>query len=168
MGTGIMVEALPLPEIEAPARALLNAVQFHGVSEIEFKQDERTGTLYLIEINARHWDQHRLGVVAGVNLSEAAYRDATGQPLRPMHQHSEQAMWIAEADLLRYTARALFGRDVLPDLRACWGVRRTFGVLDFRDMRPILAMLGLLRKPRASGPVSAAPARHKNPQRVAR
>lgn len=168
MGTGVMVEALPLTEIEAPARALLKAVQFHGVSEIEFKQDERTGALYLIEINARHWDQHRLGVLAGVNLSEAAYRDATGQPMRSMHQHKERAIWIAELELIRCTARAIIRREALPDLHAGWGVSRTFSVLDLRDMRPFLAMLGLLRKPRTSRTVSAAPSRQSSAQRAAR
>lgn len=160
LGTGIVVEALRLPEIEAPSRALLKALEFRGVSEIEFKQDERTGELYLIEINPRHWDQHRLGAVVGVNLSEAAYRDATGQPPRPMRQREEPALWIAEQGFARHAARAVLGRAPLADIWEAWGARRTWGVLDLHDVRPFLAMLGLVRKPRTPGKPAAAQVRH--------
>jgi predicted ATP-grasp superfamily ATP-dependent carboligase len=74
-GTGVVVEALPIGEIVAPSKSLLAALQFHGISEIEYKRDTRDGTLNLIEINPRHWDQHGLGTAVGVNLSEAACRD---------------------------------------------------------------------------------------------
>ncbi|MFU8858770.1 MAG: hypothetical protein ACNA8S_17430, partial [Deferrisomatales bacterium] len=149
LGTGIVVEALPLPELEAPSRALLKALDFHGISEIELKRHEGTGELHLIEVNPRHWDQHRLGTAVGVNLSEAAYRDATGQPPRPMPQQGKRALWVAEHGFARHAARALLGREPLGDLREVFGAKRTWGVLDPRDIRPFLAMLGLLRKPRS-------------------
>ncbi len=67
----------PDPEILPQSRALLRALRFSGISEIEFKIHERTGVAYLIEINPRHWDQHYLGTACGVNLSLEQYLDLT-------------------------------------------------------------------------------------------
>jgi predicted ATP-grasp superfamily ATP-dependent carboligase len=144
LGTGIVVEARPIPEIETPARALLRALAFRGISEIEFKRDPRDGSLFLIEVNPRHWDQHRLGTAAGVNLSEAAYRDATGQSPRQMLQRSEPVLWIAEREFAGHAVRTLFGRAPLADLRKVLGARRTWSVFDTADLVPILALLGLV------------------------
>lgn len=144
-GTGIVVEALPLPDLEQPSRELLRAVAFRGVSEIEYKRDARNGRLYLIEINPRHWDQHGLGAAAGVNLSEALYRQATGQPPRSMHQVDEPTLWIAEAEYARHLARCALGRAPLRDAALGLGKRRTWSVYDPSDLRPLLVRMGLSR-----------------------
>jgi predicted ATP-grasp superfamily ATP-dependent carboligase len=114
-GTGLIVEGLPVPEIVGPSRALLKALNFFGISEIEFKRHERTGVDYLIEINPRHWDQHYLGTVCGVNLSLEQYLDLTepGRLQNPEHgapapgQLPGPIRWIAEQDLLFYALRRL-------------------------------------------------------------
>jgi predicted ATP-grasp superfamily ATP-dependent carboligase len=142
-GTGIVVEAIPLPELEPPSRALLSELRFCGISEIEYKRDARDGRLYLIEINPRHWDQHGLGTTVGVNLSEALYRDATGQPTRDMRQSTERVRWIAEAEYARHLARCMGGRAPLRDAALGFGARRTWSVFDRRDFGPTWALLGL-------------------------
>jgi predicted ATP-grasp superfamily ATP-dependent carboligase len=142
-GTGIVVEALPLPQLEKPSHDLLAAVKFRGISEIEYKRDRRTGKLYLIEINPRHWDQHGLGTQVGVNLSEALYRDATLQAPRAMQQGAERCLWIAEAEYARHLLRCLAGRAPLRDATLAFGARRTWTVFDRRDMRPFLSLLGI-------------------------
>lgn len=142
-GTGIVVEALRLPDLEEPSRALLRALKFRGISEIEFKRDDRDGRLYLIEVNPRHWDQHGLGTAVGVNLSEALYRDTTGQPRRPMTQQEERVLWVAEAEYLRHVARCLTLRAPLVDVAMVLGSRRIFSVFDRGDLRPFASLLGL-------------------------
>lgn len=145
-GTGIVVEALLLPELEEPSRALLRTLRFRGISEIEYKRDTRDGRLYLIEINPRHWDQHGLGAAAGVNLSEALYRDVTGQLQRPMQQRNDSVLWIAEAEYARHLARCVLGRapwrDALLGLRG----RRTWSLYDGSDIQPLLARAGFRRR----------------------
>jgi predicted ATP-grasp superfamily ATP-dependent carboligase len=140
LGTGIAVEALPIPELLEPSQRLLRRLCYRGISEIEYKYDERSGRLYLIEINPRHWDQHSLGTAVGVNLSEALYRDMTGQQQRPMPQSDERVVWLAEGEFARHCARAAVGRasfgatlDVLLS-RHCWAV------FDRSDIRPFLAL----------------------------
>lgn len=142
-GTGIVVEALPLPELEAPSRALLRSLAFEGISEIEFKRDDRDGRLYLIEVNPRHWDQHGLGTAVGVNLSEALYRGVTGQPMRVMQQTTERVRWIAEAEYARHLARCVLGRAPWRDIGLAFGSRRTWSVLEWTDLGPFLALLGM-------------------------
>jgi len=143
-GTGIIVEALPLPHLEVPSRALLSRLGFQGISEIEYKLDERDGQLYLIEINPRHWDQHGLGTAVGVNLSEALYRDMTNQPRRPMKQADARQLWIAEAEYARHLARCLLGRATLRDATLMFGAPRRWSVFDWGDLRPIRGLIGAM------------------------
>ena len=142
-GTGIVVEALPLPQLEEPSRALLRALAFRGISEIEYKLDDRDGALYLIEVNPRHWDQHGLGTAVGVNLSELLYRDMTGQPMRAMRQSTDRVRWIAEAEYARHLARCLLGRAPWSDAGLALGASRTWAVYNPADPGPFLSLLGL-------------------------
>jgi len=144
-GTGLVVESLPLPELEQPSRELLRALAFRGISEIEYKRDARDGRLNLIEINPRHWDQHGLGAAAGVNLSEALYREATDQRPRLMRQVNEPILWIAEAEYGRHLARCALGRAPWRDVTLALGKRRTWSVFDRSDLRPLFVRLGLSR-----------------------
>lgn len=144
-GTGLIVEGLPVPEIVGPSRTLLKALDFSGISEIEFKRHERTGVDYLIEINPRHWDQHYLGTACGVNLSLEQYLDLTepGQLQNRAHvapapaQMPGPVRWIAEQDLLFYFLRRLREQpaSVWRELKLARGPR-TFSVRDKDDPAP--------------------------------
>jgi predicted ATP-grasp superfamily ATP-dependent carboligase len=142
-GTGVAVEATLLPHLEEPSRALLRKLEYYGISEIEFKRDQRDGRLYLIEINPRHWDQHGLGTAVGVNLSEALYRDATGQPGRELHQSSMRKVWIGDAELTRHIARVLQGKAPAKDLSILFESNKMPSVFSWSDLGPFLRMLGL-------------------------
>ena len=62
------VETIEQSEIEAAAKRLLQAIQYTGVAEVEFKYDPRDQTYKLLEINARIWAWHTLGGRAGVDF----------------------------------------------------------------------------------------------------
>lgn len=142
-GTGIAVEAVPIPDLEEPSRRLLRRLQFQGISEVEFKRDERDGRLYLIEINPRHWDQHGLGTAVGVNLSETLYRDATDQPARAMRQASARKTWIGDIELFRYVVAVIRGRAPARDVSLLFEANMVPSIFDRSDLRPFLAALGL-------------------------
>src|SRR5262245_12706923 len=57
-GTGCAVETVDIPEIVPISNQLLQAVQYVGIAEVEFKRDPSNGKWFLIEVNPRHWDQH--------------------------------------------------------------------------------------------------------------
>ncbi len=149
-GTGVVVEGRPIESIVEPSRRLLRAIGFSGLSEIEYKVHERTGTAYLIEINPRHWDQHRLGAACGVNLTLEWYRDLT-EPDRlapgecreaAPRQGSVPVRWIADQEFALYAAAATARRGkALADLREFVRGRKTFAVLDWRDPRPSMRQL---------------------------
>ena len=77
-GTGSVVEATDVEPVITPSIRLLRAFGYSGLAEIEYKHDKATDTYMLIEINPRHWDQHELGTLVGVNLSWLAYADMVG------------------------------------------------------------------------------------------
>lgn len=136
-GTGVVVESYPTPAIEPISRQLLAAIEFQGVSEIEYKFDPRDGSYRLIEVNPRHWDQHRLGTACGVNLSEAVYLDLLGEPPKPRVQKGPPAKWIAEYDMALYFIRCLAGRaGTMKDFFSLMSGRKVYAVMDRKDPQP--------------------------------
>jgi predicted ATP-grasp superfamily ATP-dependent carboligase len=86
---------------------LLQACGYRGLAEVEFKQDKATGKFQLIEVNPRHWDQHELGRLVGVNLTWAAYSDmidAAASRQVPIY-NGRKCRWIAESEAFMLIAR---------------------------------------------------------------
>lgn len=77
------VETVDLPELEEPSLRLLREMDYYGLVELEFKRDERSGTVKLLDVNARTWGYHGLGVAAGVDFPTMLYRDQVGLPVHP-------------------------------------------------------------------------------------
>jgi predicted ATP-grasp superfamily ATP-dependent carboligase len=113
-GTGCAVEATDVPAIIPITRSLLQACRYTGLAEVEFKHDQSSGTYSLIEVNPRHWDQHQLGTLAGINLSWVAYQEMTGRsakPQAPIYRTGTQYKWIAEPEVLRLLMRNAYTRS---------------------------------------------------------
>jgi D-aspartate ligase len=72
------VETIALPEIEELSQRLLQAINFYGLAELEFKQDPRDGKYKLLDINARVWGFHSLGSAAGVDFPYLLFADQLG------------------------------------------------------------------------------------------
>lgn len=167
IGTGSVVEAAEIASILEPTLKLLKAFNYAGLAEVEFKYDAASRRYFLIEVNPRHWDQHELGRLVGVNLTRIAYGDMIGTgaaTVRPVYEPAMQYKWIAEREL-GYAIAQRIKRDVRANratkgwLRASldalvkslgdsYGLlrgKRIFGILKLRDPMPGLAMcLGLL------------------------
>lgn len=77
------VETADLPEVEAPARALLEAIGYTGLVEVEFKRDPRDGKCKLLDVNPRVWGWHTLCARAGIDFTYLAWRLARGEPVEP-------------------------------------------------------------------------------------
>jgi D-aspartate ligase len=73
------VETAHLPEVEEPARALLERIGYTGLVEVEFKRDPRDGRCKLLDVNPRVWGWHTLGARAGVDFAYLAWRLARGE-----------------------------------------------------------------------------------------
>lgn len=148
LGSGIIVRAEAIPDIVEPSKALLAALSYWGVSEIEYKFDSRDNRYKLIEINPRHWDQHTLGTSLGVNLTEHCYRDLAGLPAKAAGPARSSSIWLAEQDLPTIFLRRLLKgsgptlKDLLRFLSGHW----TPSITDFRDPLPAIVAAGMSLK----------------------
>ena len=80
IGNARVAESVWVDEVVEQGLALLRALEFHGVSQVEFKRDPRDGVYKLIEVNPRLWQWHGLTRACGVDLALIAYRDLVGDP----------------------------------------------------------------------------------------
>lgn len=141
-GTGCIVQTVDCPELLATAARLLQNIQFSGIAEVEFKWDASCGQHKLIEINARPWDQHRLGKICGNDLIHAAYCDLTGRAVpKPLKPHIGQK-WIAEDVFVLLLLRSVWARDrsLRPLLELAHG-KRVYGIWSIRDPLPLLGFV---------------------------
>ena len=74
------VETVDLPELERPSLRFLAAIDFYGLVELEYKRDHRDGAFKLLDVNARTWGYHSLGMAAGVDFPYLLYADQIGAP----------------------------------------------------------------------------------------
>jgi D-aspartate ligase len=139
-GTGCLIEGVRLEQIEEPTFRLLQRLGYHGISEVEYKQDPSDGQFKLIEINPRHWDWHRLGTRCGVNLSYVAYRDLTGQPLPKRRVIARTGMkWIAEREFVFFVVKGLLEDGLsLRRVRELAKGSREYGTFAWNDPLPFI------------------------------
>jgi D-aspartate ligase len=138
-GTGCVVESIALPELLKPTVKLCQALYYHGMAEVEYKKDDRTGEYKLIEINTRHWDWHRLGMASNVNVSWAAYCDLTGINYVAQPHVNGVAKWVAEDATLSYFLDGVYHRQIRlqPLLKKLSG-NRQYGIFHWSDPLPFL------------------------------
>jgi len=92
-GVARVAEAVWVDEVVEQGLALLRALSFHGLSQVEMIRDPRDGRYKLIEVNPRLWQWHGLSAACGVDLPWIAYRDLTGDPLPPVLRHESGKRW---------------------------------------------------------------------------
>lgn len=72
-GVSVLSESIPVDPVAcAQATRLLRELQWRGVAMVEFKQDNRDGSLKLMEINGRFWGSLQLAIDAGVDFPSLA------------------------------------------------------------------------------------------------
>jgi D-aspartate ligase len=141
-GTGIAVRAERLPPVEATSRRLLDALQYVGISEVEYKIDPTTQELVLIEINPRHWDQHALGEAVGVGLSSLAVEAIEGRSLPAAEQSQKRVTWVADDGFfLAWIRNELKGGRPRSEFRHVVASEKTFAVYSGKDLGPWMGAL---------------------------
>jgi D-aspartate ligase len=71
-------------EVEQESRAVLSALKYTGLAEVEWKRDPRDGVLKFLEVNARSWGWHSLATQVVGNLGPMVYDYVTRRELRPI------------------------------------------------------------------------------------
>ncbi len=74
-GNSCFRESAPLdPRMKKYAEKLLEALNWHGIAEVEFKLDPRDNTPKLMEINPRFWGSLCVAIKAGVDFPYLLYK----------------------------------------------------------------------------------------------
>jgi len=79
IGTCRVGESVWMQDAVDAALRLLEAFDYFGLSQVEFKRDPRDGRFKLMEINPRLWQWHGLATACGVDLPRIAYADLVGE-----------------------------------------------------------------------------------------
>jgi predicted ATP-grasp superfamily ATP-dependent carboligase len=79
-GVSVLSESVAVdPELREFAIRLLGPLGWHGAAMLEFKRDDRTGKVFLMEVNGRFWGSLQLAVEAGVDFPHLACQLALGE-----------------------------------------------------------------------------------------
>jgi protein-tyrosine-phosphatase/predicted ATP-grasp superfamily ATP-dependent carboligase len=109
-GSYFRVSAPPQVRYLVAVGRMLHALSYTGVAMFEFRADPTDGAWVLLEVNARPWGSMPLAVHAGVDFPWAWFRLMTSGEVLPAMGYRE----------------GLYGRNLVPDLRAIMGgLRRT-------------------------------------------
>lgn len=152
-GVSVYRESVRVPaDVLDQARKVLDRFGWNGVAMVEFKEDRETGTLYLMEVNARFWGSLQLAIDAGVDFPRLLVELATGGEVEPVlsYRTGIRSRWFwGEVDHLIACLRA--GRSLRGALRDFPGRVRTllrflvpwlpgdrYEVLRLTDPRPFI------------------------------
>ena len=93
VGTCRVGEAVWVQELVDAGLRFLAALDFRGLSQVEFKRDPRDGRYKLMEINPRLFQWHGLAAACGVDLPLLAYCDLLGLPVPAASMNGRRRRW---------------------------------------------------------------------------
>ena len=93
VGSCRVAEAVWVDDVVEQGLALVQALGYYGICQVEFKLDRRDGRFKLIEVNTRPWGFHGLSTACGVDLVGIAYDDLTGLQPRPARMSEDGKRW---------------------------------------------------------------------------
>jgi D-aspartate ligase len=135
-----VVVSKDVPELVAPARKILEALDYSGYSCTEFKLDPRDGVYKFMEVNGRvnRSILHPLG--CGINFPWILYRNLVlGEHVTAPARETDPVYWIDFASDFRYSIRGWKseGHSLAEYLRPYRG-RKIFAVGDGFDVKPFI------------------------------
>jgi D-aspartate ligase len=133
-----------IPELEEMAAAVLAAMDYNGLAEVEFMHDARDGKYKLLEINARPWGWHTIAMAAGVDMPYLSYLDMLGEEVN-QDGFTKGVKWMHLAtDIPTSAIELLKGRMKLTEYLASFKGKKQFAVWSFKDPMPFVAEMILL------------------------
>ncbi len=138
------VETVDVPVLAKLSERFLSAINYYGLVELEYKLDPRDGQYKLLDVNARTWGYHSIGLSAGVDFPHLLYLDQVGRSVQSCHGRAGVAWIRLLTDLPTGIMGILAGRL---DWRAYLRSLRSFqveAVFSKEDPLPGLVELALL------------------------
>jgi D-aspartate ligase len=138
------VETIDFPAIEELSERFLKAINYYGLVEVEFKQDPRDGQFKLLDVNARTWGFHSLGVPAGVDFPYLLYADQVGRPIERCRAKAGVGWLRAVTDLPTIASDLWDGESTLNSYWKSLRHTRVESVFCLRDPLPSVAEVLML------------------------
>lgn len=134
------VESIYIPELIELGTHLLKAINYYGLSEVEFKKDVRDGKFKLLEINARTWLWHSLAIRCGVDFPYLLYKDMVNNEVGTITSFRENVKFVhIYTDLGVVIREILKGNLKLKDYISSLKGEKEFAVLSLNDPLPFIA-----------------------------
>lgn len=108
-----LVETVDDPRVEERGRAVIAALDWTGLLEVEFKRDTRDGEYKLLDVNGRVWTWHAIGARAGVDFPYLAWRLSQGLPVAPVRA-APGVRWVRLATDIPSALGALRAGELSP------------------------------------------------------
>lgn len=123
-GTTTQREIVEMPQLEAEAKKLMDAVDFHGVCGMDFRYDPETNKIAYIETNARFTGGLATPVAAGFDIPWVVYQLATeGKCDEPINVRiGTRTKWIL-GDVITLVGRMLKMKWNLKELKQVFSFR---------------------------------------------
>jgi biotin carboxylase len=110
-GASTAARAIRDPALLRSGKAILDALQWHGVAMVEFKYRPDIGDYVFIELNGKFWGSAELALSAGVNFGADLIRVYRGELLEYDDQYDDECefYWPLDGDLLALWCRRELG-----------------------------------------------------------
>jgi predicted ATP-grasp superfamily ATP-dependent carboligase len=92
-GTATLTESIIIEELKPYTEALMQALEYTGVTETEFLYDANTGQYKLIEINARTWLWCGHAAACGVDFASLAWLHTMNEPVHWPNDYITGLKW---------------------------------------------------------------------------
>lgn len=138
------VETIDLPLLETLSTRFLQAINYYGLVELEFKLDPRDGQYKLLDVNARTWGYHTLGQRAGVDFPFMLFADQLDERVQSC-RGQEGVKWVRLATdlstgVVEILSKQLDWKDYIRSLKHI----QIESVFSLKDPLPGLVELALL------------------------
>jgi len=138
-GPSTLRESIEYPELAEMGVKLLKALNWFGVSMVEFKVDPRDGVPKLMEINPKFWGSIQLPIVSGVDFPYLLYKVAVEGDIAPIREYKIGVMcrWLLPGDILHFLSnKSRF--NLQPSFFKFYDKNLYYDILSKEDPGPVL------------------------------
>lgn len=145
LGTATMSKSAFVPELYDKCVALLKALEYSGVSEIEFLKLDGDDKYYLIEMNPRTWLWVGLAKTCGVDYAMMIYYYLNGKDYNYPTKFEPDYYWVNPLTDIPYSVKGLLGGNYkLNEILKSYSKVKDFSVFKSNDLLPAMMMMILL------------------------
>jgi len=144
-GTALLCQSKNDHEIFSFGKRVIEGIGIDGIFETEIIRD-KNGSLQVIEINTRHWMQHRLSTRLGVNITLLDYYYRMGNRIEAerllsgVEKNRKPVIWIDDVGYLFHCIKNGFSLQRCR-FAALAGKTVEFSTLSVTDWRPLYSTL---------------------------